>query len=302
MTTPPLRSLVRDPTARVGLALVAAFAVIAVCGPWVAPRDPNEVDVLRRFTSPSWSFPLGTDHLGRDVFSRLLHGARLSLMTVAVAAFGVSVLGVVLGMLAGYLGGSVDAAISRTIDAFLALPPFLLALALTGVFGPSLRNVVLAIVATWWTSYARVVRGSVLVERAKPYVDAAVVLGASPVRILARHLSPNVMGPVVILTTLDLGAILIGISSLSFLGLGVKPPTPEWGSMLAEGKSYISRAPYLMFAPGGAIFLAVLGFNLLGDGLRDALDPRTQRLLRWRGDRPEHATDDVPVLVSDTRS
>lgn len=278
MTT--LRRLLRDPTARIGLVLVAAFALLAVLGPLLAPRDPNEVDVLRRFASPSRSFLLGTDHLGRDVFSRLLHGARLSLLTVAVAAFAVSLLGVVLGMLAGYFGGVVDTLISRTVDALLALPPFLLALALTGVFGPSLRNVILAIVATWWTSYARVVRSSVLVERAKPYVEAAVALGASPVRVLVRHLAPNVMGPVVILTTLDLGAILIGVSSLSFLGLGVKPPTAEWGSMLAEGKSYLSRAPYLMVAPGGAIFLAVLGFNLLGDGLRDTLDPRTQRLLR----------------------
>ena len=282
---PLLRGLLRDRTARIGLFLVVGFALLALLGPALAPRPPNEVSIIDKFAPPSHQFPLGTDHLGRDVFSRLLHGARVSLVSTAVVALGVSLLGTGMGMLAGYIGGVVDTLISRIVDALLVFPPFLLALAMTGVFGASLHNVMLAIVATWWTSYARVVRASVLAERSKPYVEAAEASGASALRVLGRHLAANVMGPVVILTTLDLGAILLGISSLSFLGLGVKPPTAEWGSMLAEGKTYLSPAPHIMFFPGAAIFLAVLGFNLLGDGLRDVLDPRTERPLRVRAQR-----------------
>lgn len=270
-----LRGLVSDRTAVAGLIIIIFFLLVATVGPWLAPHDPNAADVVRKFAPPSGEFPLGTDHLGRDILSRLLYGARLSLGTVAIAAAAISMLGMTLGMLAGYFGGLIDGLISRTIDALLAFPPFLLALAITGTFGPSLRNVTLAIVLVWWASYARVVRASVLAEGAKPYVEAARAIGASPLRVLRRQVLPNIVGPVIILTTLDMGAILLGISALSFLGLGVEPPTAEWGAMLSEAQSYISRAPSNMFFPGAAIFLVVLACNLLGDGLRDALDPRT---------------------------
>ncbi len=272
-----LRGLLRDRTAMIGIGIVSSFVLAAALAPLLAPHDPNAVDVLRKFAPPSAKFPLGTDHLGRDVLSRLLYGARLSIGTAVAATLGISLLGLLLGMLAGYLGGFVDTVISRVVDVLLAFPSFLLALAATGVLGPGLRNLMLAVVAVSWAGYARIVRGSVLAEREKAYVEAARATGVSGWHILWRHLLRNIVGPVVVLTTLDMGAILLGISALSFLGLGVKPPTPEWGAMLSEGRSYLGQAPNMMLFPGAAIFLMALGFNLFGDGLRDVLDPRTRQ-------------------------
>ncbi|MDQ3912798.1 MAG: ABC transporter permease [Actinomycetota bacterium] len=272
-----LRGLLRDRTAIIGIAIVSSFVLAATLAPLLAPHDPNAVDVLRKFAPPSAEFPLGTDELGRDVLSRLLYGARLSIGTAVVATLGISFLGLFLGMLAGYLGGLVDTVISRVVDVLLAFPSFLLALAITGILGPGLGNLMLAVVAVSWAGYARVVRGSVLAEREKPYVEAARATGISGWLILWRHLLRNIVGPVVVLTTLDMGAILLGISALSFLGLGVKPPTAEWGAMLSEGRNYLGQAPNMMLFPGAAIFLMALGFNLFGDGLRDVLDPRTRR-------------------------
>lgn len=271
---PVLHGLRRDRAAMVGAALIAAFAVGAVFAPLLAPYDPNAVDVVRKFAPLSLAHPFGTDNLGRDVLSRLLYGARVSIGSAVVAAVGITVIGLVLGMVAGYFGGMVDALISRVIDVLLAFPTFLLALAITGGLGPGLRNILIAIVVSWWASPARIVRGAVLAERERAYVDAARSLGASDARILRAHVLPNIVAPIVVLTTLDMGALLLGISGLSFLGLGVKAPTPEWGAMLAEGKNYLSQDINMMFFAGMAIFLMVLGFNLLGDGLRDALDPR----------------------------
>lgn len=272
--------LARDPTTLVGLVLISTLTAAALLAPVLAPHDPDAVDVVRRFAAPSAEFPLGTDHLGRDVLSRLLFGARVSIGATLFVTFWISLIGVVLGMVAGYFGGLLDTCISRVIDVLLALPPFLLALAVTGVLGPGLGNLILAITLVWWASYARVVRGVVIAERSKAYVEAAQAHGTSHARILWRHLLPNIAGPVVVLTTLDLGAVLLGLSGLSFLGLGVKPPTPEWGAMLSEGKTYVGLAPNMMLFPGAAIFLMVLGFNLVGDGLRDMLDPRTRRVRR----------------------
>jgi len=271
-----LRGLLRDRTAMIGIGIVSSFVLAAVLAPLLAPHDPNAVDVLRKFAPPSAEFPLGTDHLGRDILSRLLYGARLSIGTTVAATLGISLLGLLLGMLAGYLGGLVDTVISRVVDVLLAFPSFLLALAVTGVLGPGLGNLMLAVVAVSWAGYARIVRGSVLAEREKAYVEAARATGVSGWLILWRHLLRNIVGPVVVLTTLDMGAILLGISALSFLGLGVKPPTSEWGAMLSEGRNYLSQAPNMMLFPGAAIFLMALGFNLFGDGLRDVLDPRTR--------------------------
>lgn len=272
-----LRGMLRDRTAVLGLSIVCLFVLAAAAAPLLARHDPNGVDVLRKFAPPSAEFPLGTDHLGRDVLARLVHGARLSLGTAAVAAAGISLLGIALGMLSGYFGGVVDAVVSRVVDVLLSFPSFFLALALVGVLGVGLHNILIAMIAVWWAGYARIVRGSVLAEREKAYVEAARAAGASDWRILRRHLLPNVVAPVIVLTTLDMGAILLGISALSFVGLGVKPPAPEWGAMLSEARYYLGPAPQMMLFPGAAIFLMVLGFNLLGDGLRDALDPRTRR-------------------------
>lgn len=272
-----LRGLLRDRTALLGFVMVVFMVLAAVFAPVLAPHDPNAADVARRFASPSADFPLGTDHLGRDVLSRLLMGARLSIGSTVLAAVGISVLGLFFGMAAGYFGGLIDALISRIVDVLLAFPTFLLALALTGVLGPGLRNLMVAVVAAWWAGYARIVRGAVIAEREKPYVEAARALGASNIRILRQQVLPNIIAPVVVLTTLDMGAILLGLSALSFLGLGVEPPTAEWGAMLSEGRAYLGPAPNMMLFPGAAIFLIVLGFNLLGDGLRDVLDPRTRQ-------------------------
>ncbi|MDP9387552.1 MAG: ABC transporter permease [Actinomycetota bacterium] len=271
-----LRRLWRERTGRVALLIVAAFALAAVLAPVLAPHDPNAVDVARKFEPPSDEFLLGTDHLGRDVLSRLLFGARVSVATTLVAASLISLIGLVLGMLAGYLGGVADTVIGRVMDVVLAFPSLLLALAVTGILGPGLRNVTIAVVVVWWAEYARLVRSAVIVVREKPYIEAARALGASRTRILGRHVLPNIVAPIVVRTTLELGLVLLGIAALSFLGLGVKPPAAEWGSMLSEGRTYLSQAPQMMLFPGAAIFLLVLGFNLLGDGLRDVLDPRTR--------------------------
>lgn len=274
------RPLLHDRTAVCGLVLLSVFTLAAVAAPLLAPHDPAAVDVVRKLAPPSTEFPLGTDHLGRDVLSRLLYGARISLGATVLAAFAIAATGLVLGTAAGFVGGVVDAVISRVIDVLLAFPGLLLALALTGVLGPNLRNLLFAVIVVSWAGYARVVRGAVLAERERSYVEAARATGASSSRIIVRHLLPNIVAPIVVLTTLDMAAILLGISALSFLGLGVQPPTAEWGAMLAEARPYLSRAPNLMLFPGLTIFLAALAFNLVGDGLRDALDPRTRTLRR----------------------
>ena len=271
-----LRGLLRDRTAVVGLVLVGALTAAAVLAPLLSPHDPDAVDVARKFLPPSREFPLGTDHLGRDVLSRLLFGARLSIGSTVVATLVISVIGVAVGVLVGWYRGVVDSAFGRLLDIFLAFPTFLLALAVTALLGPGLANVMTAIVLAWWPIYARIVRSAVLSERSKTYIESARAVGSSSLRIVRRHVLPNIVGPIVVLTTLDLGTVMLGISGFSFLGLGVKPPTAEWGAMLSEGRTYLSRAPNMMFFPGAAIFLMVLGFNLLGDGLRDVLDPRTR--------------------------
>ena len=265
----------RDRTALVGVAVVALLAGAAVLAPWLAPHDPNAADVAHKLLGPSRGHLLGTDELGRDVFSRLLYGARVSLSTTLAAAAAISLIGLVVGAAAGYFGGFVDLAASRVVDVLLSLPSFLLALVVTAALGPGLTHVLLAVVLVWWAGFARVVRASVLAERAKPYVDSARALGASELRILVRHVVPNVVGPVLVMATLELGGVLLGLTSFSFLGLGVRQPTAEWGAMLTDARNYLGSAPLLILGPGICIFLVVLGCNLIGDGLRDALDPRS---------------------------
>lgn len=270
---PVLARLRRDRLARVGLSLVAAFLVMAAIGPRVAPHDPREVTV-ERLERPSLDHPLGTDGLGRDLLSRLLHGARLTLGTALLASALVTALGLMVGTLAGWAGGGVDTALMRIVDMVLAIPGLVLALAVVGLFPPSLGAVMLGLVTVWWARYARVVRGLVLSLRGSPFVEAARAAGAGPVHLLVRHVLPAVVSPVVVLATLDIGQLVLVISGLSFLGLGALPPTPEWGAMLNDGRLYFLSDPHVVLVPGAAISLAVLGFNLLGDGIRDALDPR----------------------------
>jgi peptide/nickel transport system permease protein len=271
-----VKAVLHDRTAMIGVVLVSVLALAGIFGGILATQDPNAVDVLNRFDSPSRQHYFGTDHLGRDVFSRVLDGARLSIGSAVVAGLATAVVGLVMGMLAGYFGGFVDTVISRIVDVLLAFPLLLLALAITGVLGPGLRNIIISLVVASWAQYARIVRGAVLAEKNKTYVEAARSGGASHLRVLFLHILPNIVAPVIVWTTLDTGIMLLAVSSLSFLGLGVKPPAAEWGAMLSEGRSYLDHAPQMMFFPGAAIFLTVLGLNLLGDGLRDALDPRTR--------------------------
>lgn len=275
-----IAKLRRDPSARIGLVLVVLLVGLALLGPRLALHDPLAV-TTDRLAGPSWSHPLGTDGLGRDVFSRLLAGARLSLGTAILAAALVSLIGMVVGTVAGFLGGFVDSVLMRVVDALLAVPALILALAISGLFAPSLLAVMLGLVTIWWASYARVVRGIVLAIRERPFVESARAAGASQGRIMVHHVMPNVISPVVVLATLEIGQLILAVAALTFLGLGAPPPTPEWGAMLNEGRTYFLSDPQLVLIPGLAICLAVLGFNLLGDGIRDALDPRLAAPVKW---------------------
>lgn len=268
-----LRATVAHPAGRVGLAIVATVAVLAFAAPLVAPADPTAVDPLRRLAAPTLEAPLGTDNLGRDLASRLLWGARVSLGTAALATALIVTIGVTVGMIVGYVGGLVDEVVMRVVDVVLAFPSLVLALAIAGMLGPSLGSVLIGVVAVAWAEYARVMRALVLGARERPYVEAARAIGASDPWILVRHLLPNVLPPIIVLASLEVGGLILAISGLSFLGLGAQPPTPEWGAMLNDGRAFIASAPQLMVYPGLAISLVVVGFNLLGDGLRDGLDP-----------------------------
>lgn len=273
-----------NPAILVAGGILAAYVVAALVAPLLV-ADPNAADVTARLAPPSRSHLLGTDQLGRDVAARLLHGARVSLVLAAATTAATAVLGLALGLLAATSHRLVDSLVMRVVDVVQALPGLLLALALVGVLGPSLRNLVIAIVAVWWAGYARMVRAIALSARERDYVEASRALGASEWRLLRRHILPSVLGPAVVLTTLDLGRTLLAVSGLSFLGLGARPPSPEWGAMLSEARSYLDQAPQLLLYPGLAITLFVLASNLLGDGLRDRLDPRSASGPASRGGR-----------------
>ncbi len=261
------------------MAIVTALLAVAAIGPTVVPHDPTTQDLANSLQPPSTAHPLGTDELGRDVLARLVYGARISLgIAVAVTAVRL-VLGTTIGLLAGYVGGRVDEALMRLVDVQLAFPGLVLALVIAGILGPSLRNVLIALAVVGWGSYARLVRGSVLSTKEREFVRAARLLGASRTQIVTRHLLPNVVSPVVVLATLNLGTVVLATAGLSFIGLGAQPPTPEWGTMLSDGRHYLRDAWWIANAPGVAIMLTVLGFNLLGDGLRDVLDPNHETTL-----------------------
>ena len=280
MTT--LRLLERRST-RVGLAIVALLALIALLAPWLAPHDPAMIDPAHGFAAPSAAHWLGTDNLGRDLLSRLVWGARWSLGLVLVATVLIMSLGIAVGVTAGYIGGIVDDVLMRLVDAVLSVPSLLLGLAVVGTLGPGLASLMVGLASIWWVSYARVVRGLVLALRGRGFVDAARALGATDRRIVARHILPGILPAVTVLASLEMGELILAISALSFLGLGAQPPTPEWGAMLNDGRTFFFTAPQLMLYPGLVISAAVLGFNLLGDGLRDALDPVDASRLRGMG-------------------
>lgn len=269
-----LRLLARDRSALAGLILLLVIVIAAIGADVIAPYDPTEMDPTANLAGPSREHLLGTDNLGRDTFSRILHGARWSLGAAVTAASGIVVLGVSIGIISGYMGGLVDDLLMRVVDVLLAFPSMILALAVVGMLGPSLTNVMISMVAVWWVDYARVVRGLTLRVIHNDYVLSAHCCGCSDKRVMLRHILPNVIPSVIVLATLELGSLMLAISGLSFLGLGAQPPTPEWGTMLSDGRLFFLNQPQLMMYPGIAITIVVLACNLLGDGLRDALDPR----------------------------
>lgn len=269
-----LRRLWHTRLSGIGLGIVGLVLLAAVCAPAVAPYDPSAKNTRILLQAPTGDHLFGTDELGRDTFTRVLYGARISLQ-VGVIAVGISlVIGVALGLLAGYAGGFVDGLIMRIMDGLLAFPALVLALGITAILGPSLNNVMIAIGVTGVPSFARLVRGQVLTVRSLDYARAAEAIGAGHARIMLRHILPNVTAPIIVNASISVAAAILAEAGLSFLGLGVQPPTPSWGSMLNTAKGYMQRAPWVAIAPGTAIFLTVLGFNFLGDAIRDALDPR----------------------------
>ncbi|GAC1684715.1 MAG: ABC transporter permease [Gemmatimonadaceae bacterium] len=265
--------LLARPSTAVGLAIVSVLATVALLAPWLAPHSATLVDPASGFARASVRHWLGTDNLGRDVMSRLIQGARWSLGTVLVATLLIMSMGVTVGIVAGYVGGVVDDVLMRLADTILSVPALLLALAIVGTLGPGITSLTVGLASIWWVGYARVVRGLVLALRERGFVDAAHALGATDRRIVVGHILPSVMPTVAVLASLEMGELVLAISGLSFLGLGAQPPTPEWGAMLNDGRSFFFTAPQLMLYPGLVITITVLGFNLLGDGLRDALDP-----------------------------
>src|SRR5687767_15643546 len=262
--------------ARVGAAIVTIAVLAALFGPFITPFDPSGQELALRLEGPTGLHWFGLDELGRDIFARILSGARISLL-VGLVVVGVSAsVGIVMGSIAGYFGGRIDEAISRVMDILLAFPGLLLAIAMVAVLGPSLTNVILALALIGWVGYARLVRGQVLRAREFEFVQAARALGAATPRILARHIIPTALPAVTVQATLGMGGAILAEAALSFLGLGVQPPTPSWGTMLSYGRAHMLEAPHLTIFPGLAIAVLVLGFNFLGDGLRDALDPQAQ--------------------------
>lgn len=269
-----LRKVLETRLVGTGLAISAIVVVCAVFAPWISPHDPNLQDYLALTEGPSFVHPLGTDDIGRDVLSRVIYGSRVSLEVGIITAVIAVSLGVTLGLVSGYAGGFVDDVIMRFVDAVQAFPGLILALAITAALGPSIGNAMIAIGFVATPGIARLTRGQTLSMRERDFVAAARVLGVSPVKIMFRHIWPNVTAPIIVQATLLMANSILTEAGLSFLGVGVQPPTPSWGSMLRTGSQYLEVAPWIAFAPGTAIFLTVLAFNFVGDGLRRALDPR----------------------------
>lgn len=269
-----LRRLLRHRLALIGLALILVFVVTALSAPWIASHDPTRSNFRNQLQPPSSQHWLGTDELGRDMFSRIVWGARISLTVGFISVAIGALVGVPVGAVSGFYGGRVDLAIQRFIDVMLAFPGILLAIILISVLGVGLENVMIAVGVVSIPVYARLTRGSVMALKGREFVEAARAAGCRDVSVIFRHILPNCLAPVIVQSTLQFGSSILAAAGLGFLGLGAQPPTPEWGTMLSRGRQYLLAAPHLTAYPGLAIMLVVLGFNLLGDGLRDALDPR----------------------------
>jgi peptide/nickel transport system permease protein len=274
-----LPALLRSPLTVAGLILIIVFGVCAILAPLIAPMDPAAQELTLRLKPPSPEHWLGMDQLGRDIFSRMLFGAQISLTIGIVVVTSAGLFGTCVGLVAGYRGGIADELLMRLTDIFLAFPPLILAMAIAGALGPSLNNAMVAIAVVTWPVYARLVRGQVLALREREFIEAARSVGATTPRILFRHLLPNTLAPILVQASFDMGGAILSAAGLSFIGFGARPPTPEWGVMISEGSKFFSTQPWLSFFPGLAILFTVAAFNLIGDGLRDALDPRLRRML-----------------------
>ena len=257
-----------------GAAVVGTLLIVALLAPILAPQDPLRQDLYNRLQSPSFTYPLGTDDFGRDILSRVIFGSRISLRIGLISISVALLAGSAIGLVAGYRGGVVDSLSMRFMDILLAFPSILLAIAIVAIIGPGIENVMIAVSIVMVPQFARLVRASALSVREMAYIEATRALGSGELRLMLRGVLPNCLAPLIVQTTLSLGTAMLDAAGLSFLGLGAQPPTPEWGSMLSGGRELLLKAPWVMAFPGMAIFIVVLGLNLLGDGLRDALDPR----------------------------
>lgn len=275
------RAFLRDPLAVAGLVVVALLVVLALLGPWIAPypgaNDTGQIDVPNAYLPPSPAHWFGTDELGRDVLSRVILGARPALFVSLLVVGSAIVIGVPLGAIAGYRRGRLDGLIMRTTDLFLAFPPLLLAMAIVAALGPGLEHAAIALVISWWPWYARIARAVTVSLRERPFVDAARAIGVSDLAVIARHIVPNSLSPLVVQATVDVGTVILAAGSLAFIGLGARPPTPDWGLMVADGRTVILNQWWVATFPGIAIFVTVLACNLLGDALLRVLDPRRAR-------------------------
>jgi peptide/nickel transport system permease protein len=278
-----LRLIRRNPLTAVGSSIVLLIILIAILAPWIVPHPEDALGATRikeRFQPPNLNHPFGTDELGRDVFSRVFYGSRISLR-VGVLAIGLALaIGVPLGVIAGYSGGMLDETIMRITDVFLSFPPLLLAMAISAMLGPTLTNAMIAIAIAWWPWYTRLLRSEAISVKERDFVAASRAVGASWGRVIFKHVLPNSLTPIIIQASMDFGSIILTCASLSFLGLGAQPPTPEWGLMISTGRTFFLTHWWIVTFPGIAIFIAVLSFNLVGDGLREILDPKMRRRRR----------------------
>ncbi len=284
------RAARHNPLAATGVVLVSIFVLFAIFAPWIAPQDPAAINLPTRLEPPSAAHWFGSDELGRDILSRIIYGARISMLVGSCVVLTSLALGLVIGCIAGYYGGRVDRFVNVVLmNAFLSFPGILLAIAFVAFRGPGILNLVLALSLGGWVGYARLVRGQVLAAREKEYVEAARALGASDLRVIVRHILPNIIQPVIVQSAIGMAGAILAEATMSFLGLGVPPPTASWGTMLNDGRAHLFDAPHLVLFPALAVMLAVLSFNFIGDALRDFLDPRSRieagmwRCLRAQG-------------------
>ncbi|MEP6643691.1 MAG: ABC transporter permease [Acidobacteriaceae bacterium] len=266
-----------NPLATIGIVLVAMFVIFALFAPWIAPQDPAHIDLPNRLAPPSVSHFCGTDELGRDILSRLIFGARISMLVGSCVVAASLALGLIVGSVAGYYGGGIDRFVNVVVmNAFLSFPGILLAIAFVAFRGPGIFNLVLALSLGGWVGYARLVRAQVLGAKEREFVEAARALGASDLRIIVRHILPNIIQPIIVQAAIGMAGAILAEATMSFLGLGVPPPTASWGAMLNDGRAHLFDAPHLVIFPAAAVMLAVLSFNFIGDALRDVLDPRSR--------------------------